>query len=429
MKITASLVLAGILAASEMVAGRQQPRDAALLASATGTGAIAGTLVTAEQPETPIRRAAVVLSFSDATFIAREVITTDTGGFAFTDLPAGRYRLAASKAAYVDMAYGAKRPNGWNGGTSIALAEGQRLTNLTFRMPRGAVITGRVIDLNGQPAARAHVRVLRSSVDWRTGLREFLGWDDTETDDRGIYRVYGLPPGDFVVSATTTDDQADFRVPSSAEWRWVDAQLKGPTGAPSTPEPPVASRTMAYAPVFFPGTPDQASAGVLTLTTAEERAGIDIPLALVPTAKVEGEIHAPDGIAPAGVTIRLYRAAESGAGAVAAGNTTSDTAGRFVFRGIPPGAYVVVTRGRSTGAPNSAPTVTWAMRDITVAGQDQRVALDLQPGLPIGGQVTFDGATLKPPPDLSTVRVTLLPASGSRLGVGHSAEPRVNRGR
>src|SRR6185436_14822495 len=90
-------------------AGRGQARDAAgTPTSAVGTGAISGA-VTMDATGAPVRRARVTLSGAELRG-GRSAITDDTGRFSFTSLPAGRFTLTASKAGYVDITYGAKRP-------------------------------------------------------------------------------------------------------------------------------------------------------------------------------------------------------------------------------------------------------------------------------------------------------------------------------
>lgn len=414
---TRPLVLVAVLSAG-VSATAQQVRDAVPLPSAVGTGFIGGIVVSADSPAAPMRRATVELTPDGGSFQGSyQCITDDAGKFSFANLPAANYRLSASKRGYVDIWYGAKRPNDWNAATSIALAAGQRITNLVVKQPRGAIITGRVLDLNGQPAARANVQVFRSSLDWRSGLRQFIGQDGVEADDRGIYRIFGLPPGDYIVSASTTEDRTDFRVPTSAEWQWIDAQLRTPGTSPQTAQnPPTQGPTMAYAPVFFPGTPVQANAGVLTVGAGEERSAVDIKLDLVPTAKIDGTIRGPEGIATAGANIRLLQGAEAGTGAFQIAAATSDADGHFAFYGVPPGTYIVSTRAKAANTPGNAPATTWALSDVAVNGHDANVSLDLQPGLPITGRVTFEGVG-QPPADYSRTRIALIPlaAGGSAL--------------
>ena len=68
-------------------------------------------------------------------------------------------------------------------------------------MPRGSVISGRVLDEFGEPVADAMVNAMRSA--WTAGRRKLQPTGrSAQTNDLGQYRIYGLPPGDYYVSAT-----------------------------------------------------------------------------------------------------------------------------------------------------------------------------------------------------------------------------------
>ena len=143
----AAIVLATLIA--------QAPRD--VPAPATGAGSIAGTVVSDAQPPRPVRRAIVTVNSSDRS-VGRTVVTDDGGRFLVSGLPSGHYAIAASKRGWVTAPYGAKaigRP-----GSALSLTDGQRAT-VAIRMARGAVITGVVLDQNGQPPSGTSIRVLQ----------------------------------------------------------------------------------------------------------------------------------------------------------------------------------------------------------------------------------------------------------------------------
>ena len=178
--------------------GRQgQPaRDTAAQAQQTGTGGITGSVVSADAGR-PVRRARVTLSGGDLRS-AKAAVTDDQGAFVFADLPAGRFTLSASKPGYVNATYGQKKPG--RPGTPIQLADGQKLTNLKMPLPKGGVLTGIVLDENGEPTPGTQVTAFRYEM--RTGERRLAQAGNDQTDDRGMYRIYGLLPGDYVVRAT-----------------------------------------------------------------------------------------------------------------------------------------------------------------------------------------------------------------------------------
>src|SRR5262249_11673838 len=107
----------------------------------TGTGRIRGRVTSAESG-TPIRRAQVRISGTD---VAPKTAMTDAQGrFEFGDLPAGRFNLSATKSGYVTVSYGQTRP--YESGRAIELADKQALDKADISMPRGSVITGRIVD-------------------------------------------------------------------------------------------------------------------------------------------------------------------------------------------------------------------------------------------------------------------------------------------
>src|SRR3954469_4215462 len=127
--------------------------------------------------------------------------TTDMqGSFEFTGLPAGSYRLYANagqySAGYLATSYGATHVNGpgtpQDPGTPIELADGQRFEKAVVALPRGAVITGRVVDDNGDPMARVQVYTMMVPAGSNRPIRSGGGGS---TDDLGQFRLYGLAPG------------------------------------------------------------------------------------------------------------------------------------------------------------------------------------------------------------------------------------------
>ena len=214
-------VIGGVLASG---IGAAQQRDTTMPPS-TGTASIVGTVAVDEPNGQPLRRVTVATSLRTGGALTQfQTTTDDKGQFVLPNLPAGTYSPpSAGKGGFVSTSYGEKRPQGV--GTPITLAEGQRLT-IALKMLRGAVITGTLQD-NGRPVAQ--VSVAASQVRVVNGVRTAVGYRglSVSTDDRGIYRIWGLAPGDYVVSATTRiGSQAELRTITEAEMQWADRQLQ-----------------------------------------------------------------------------------------------------------------------------------------------------------------------------------------------------------
>ena len=72
-----------------------------------------------------------------------------SGKFAMKDIEAGKYRLNVNRNGYVSTSYGARAPG--RPGTTLALVRGQNLKDIVFRLSPHAVITGRILDEDGEP--------------------------------------------------------------------------------------------------------------------------------------------------------------------------------------------------------------------------------------------------------------------------------------
>ena len=450
----AGVLFGAMLAAVPLlgVAEIRQTRDIARPA-ATGDARITGMIVSDEATNQPVRAAIVTLNGTEGG-VGRTVVSDDAGRFTFDRLPAGRFLVSASKRAYVTMNYGATRPG--RAGVPIAVAAGQTST-IKFAVPRGAVITGRVMDDRGTPLAHQPIFVLEFR--WQNGQRTLtrVALDSApETDDRGVYRAYGLPAGEYLIAAapglgTPINTARDV---TAADLDRATREIQGTRGtpatdtrAPSTAAAP-SGRVTGPAPVFHPNTPDAASAVTISLNAGEERSGIDVRFLPVPISTITGTVTAPDG-AVALTSIQVSMAPNGpaiptqgfgiGASIGGYGSTRARADGQFTLAGVSPGRYLLVARVAPAPAPRGSPppaatpaasggagaaslgatTTYWAVADVVVNGDDVVVPLDLRPAGEIHGRIVFDGA-LPPPADLTRLRISLtaaLASSTTALGV------------
>ena len=424
MKLLAPTVVPLALALTASIAAPQTPaREGARIL--TGGAAIGGVLITDEPSPQPVRRAAVTLSAVEGGS-GRVTVTDDRGRFSIGELPAGRYTLSAARAGFITVLYGAKRPGG--PGLAISLVDGQQLSDITLKMLRGAVITGTVRDERGEPVPGVRANVMTYRFNAQTGERSLTsasrGFGE-ETDDRGRYRVFGLPPGEYIVLVTHgigPRTLLDMYQTTSAEVQWGTAQLR--SGVETTTPPLPARQRVAYAPVFYPGTPSPSGAVTLTLTAGEERTNVDLPLVLIPTANITGTVRAADGSPAPPVQLAIIAHDRIEGLPFSGFNSTTTTTGDFSFTGLAPGVYTVTARvspnvpgpAREPAKPvDPSMLALYATADVTVGGTDTTVALTLQPGVAVTGRVRFDG-TSPAPGDLTKIRVDL-----SAVATGNSA--------
>ncbi len=405
----------GAGAAGQGAQGNQtnQPARDTTTQVSTGTASISGTL-TLEGSGAPVRRARVQLAGAGLR-PSRTGTTNDTGQFTFGTLPAGRFTLTASKAGYVDMTYGAKKPG--RPGTPIQITDGQKLDKVNFSLPKGSVITGVVVDDHGEPSPGTLVRAMRFVM--RTGEKTLQQAGTDSTDDRGVYRIYGQQPGDYIVSAVPRNNTGDLRQTMMAEVESLLQQAQAANAVPGGPggggaggggrggagggagggggrgggqqglgplnnfvgrgqnfvdqanalqqqlQQQDQEQLAAYAPVYYPGTITASTATNVTIGLGEERSGIDFQLQLVPTARIDGTISSSTGSLPQGVQIQMTPAGQAGFPTIPGISTNTARAGqdgKFSFVGVTPGQYTISARAtiRQTAQPDQTTTATAA---------------------------------------------------------------------
>ena len=278
------------------------PRDEV---AKTGTAIIRGRVVAADTGK-PIRWASVSLTSPQLTE-RRAALTDEQGRYELTALPAGTYTLNASKETFISLAYGQTRPA--QAGRPLSIADKQIVEKVDFLLPRGGVISGRLYDELGDPVVNITVTAMRSQ--FGQGKRQLVrAGASSTTNDLGEYRLYGLQPGRYYVSAT-------MRFPGGA----VEAPRSG------------------FAPSYYPGTTSFAEAQPVTVGLAQTLTGIDVRLAPVRTASVSGIIVDTEGHPLAAANVNLIEHGPANDKGVSF--TVAKPDGSFTLSGVPPGHYSV----------------------------------------------------------------------------------------
>ena len=412
-----ALALCGVLTARG--AGEQAPARDAAFVSTTGTSTVSGTVVNDEEQAQPVRRAIVTLTGPDLR-PSRGAVTDDEGRFAIANLPAGRFTLTVSRAAYVTSVYGAKRPG--RPGTPITVAAGANVSDLRVRLWRGAVLAGVVRDISGAPVPRIPVTAIPAKPVTSTSIFT-LSNNGATTNEQGEFRIFGLEPGAYVVMASPASGGSPIQMQRESEIDALLESLRRRTPAPAAPTPSTSPRPLDNAPVYYPAAVTAAQATVLTLTAGQEIPGLDLTLRRIETATVSGAVRLPDGRPAAGAPVQMTLKLPDGPFRPETGlvlNATTDAEGRFRLVQAAPGDYQLVARAAATPPPPPTPGIStpgpigpqlWASTSLAIGGADiEGLALTVAPGFTMTGRVAYESDTQKPPAN-AAVRVFVVPAS------------------
>jgi hypothetical protein len=361
-------------------AGAQPSRNDA---QTTGTAQIRGRVFDAEAGK-PLRRAQIRINSAD--FRQNRVTTSDgQGRYEFTELPAGRYLLSVSKGGYVTLSYGQTRP--FESGRPIELHDAQVTEKIDFSLPRGAAVTGHLVDEFGDPAPNVQVAVMRYTfVQGQKRLMPAAGSDTT--NDLGEFRLFGLPPGQYYVCATSrpgpvlgqTDDDRD-----------------------------------GYAATYYPGVTNPSEAQRLTLGLGQARPDVNFALVPTRTARVTGMAVDSHG-RPITGPVTVY---QSSSMIFNMQSAMVRPDGTFVINGLTPGDYQLRAMGMVTND-------GWrdvATAQIAVAGDDiADVRLVADAPITASGRVILDPPTaVSLTPSAFRVNVMTMPTGPMFVSFGGSA--------
>ena len=377
------IVIAAILLLPSLARGQaiqppstQQPPQL-FPTDAKPSGILRGRVYAADSGQ-PLRKAQVRLTSADGGPNApRENRLTSTnvnGVYEFTELAAGRYNLTASKGSYVSLSYGQMRP--FEPGRPIELLEAQVLERVDFSLPRGAVITGRVVDEYGEPLSNVTVEATRAS-----GQLGAMTTRMARTDDLGEFRLYGLAPADYYVQATS--------------------RMPGPVVPPGAA---AENDRTGYATTFFPGVVDQAEAKKVTVGIGQAVDDISFAMVATRTARVSGTAVDSHGVPVNGMltVIRRVNGTVSGTGSPLRPD------GTFLLASMAPGTYTLSARTQGEDPEVAAISLTVGSEDIT------DLHLVTAPYITATGRVVIDPAALQLMPNVQ-MSVMAVPASQAEM--------------
>jgi Carboxypeptidase regulatory-like domain len=337
------------------------------------TAAIRGRVLRADG--LPLRRGRVQLSSGDDLFSPYATVTDDEGRYRFGNLRAGTYLLSASTLGNERIVYGQEQP--FDPSAPVTLKRGETADSIDMTLGRSAAIGGRILDEYGDPLQAVVVYVERVVLArGRPQLTSVPGATISHTDDLGRYRVFGLSPGHYVVSAFV-------------------------------PEPETGSRkadSLAYAQTYFPGTPVPIEAQPLELAQGQQALAMDFALSRGRVFRIAGTAHTADN-RPLHGTIALAQSYRSGALATPSKSVRTGEDGGFEFDRLPPGEYTLQAASARSAVSTEG---EFALQFVTIESADVLgLNVPLSRGSTIEGHLTFEGGD---PPDDPDFHITPVPA-------------------
>ena len=271
-------------------------------------------------------------------------VTTDHDGFyRIGNLSPGSYSVIPSAPAFV-MAETKDTRN-----KSVLVGEDENVEGINFSLVRGGVITGRVTDAEGRPAIEQQVNVYSTEMfEPRFSQQPKFPVKSVQTDDRGIYRIFGLGVGRYKVAAGRAEN---------------------------TFNPIQSQERVSYKQVFHPDVTDQTRANVIDVTEGSEANNVDIALGrALQTFSASGlVIDNEKGLPVPNLRLAAQRTVGQRIEFVSS-VSVSNSRGEFVIEGLIPGKYgVYLGQNRAGGDDMRAEPVSFDITDQDVGGLTVRL--------------------------------------------------------
>jgi len=294
--------------------------------------------------------------------------TTDAGGhFIFTNLAAGRYQVRAQRDGY----FGAAPPGSTANSLPTVISATATIDpskpgpELAMNMIRGGTVSGRVRDPNGQPISG--LQVFAYQIVYQNGRAAMQTLNSKQTDDRGDFRIFWLPPGDY----------------------YIGVLPRRTIGLAANPQD-------TFARTFFPGTIDPRTASAVKVTEASEITGIDVNIRGDATGKISGRVVSsivgPTGqpqlagsffLLPSDTT--MFSDAQ---GMNYPNASTNRTNGAFEIRGVLPGSYDLITA--ISDPTNGGQSIGRAHVEVGNGGSVEDVTLNVRTGQSVKAKLVLD---------------------------------------
>ncbi len=329
-----------------------------------GTGIITGQVTLSGKSVTGVGVALLPAERTMEHSIVARAATDYEGRYRLTNVPAGRYTLMAIAPALVgesEDTYGLT-------GKMVTIAEGETVEKIDFALVKGGVITGRVTDGDGLPVVGERLQLNqadRSVQNRRRGLSNINPFM-YETDDRGVYRLYGIAPGRYTISIGESAEVGSVRFGAGGRGYY--------------------SRT------FHPAVTEEAKATIIEIGEGTEATNVDISVGRKSNSfTATGRVVDESGKPVAGVRVGHGAVMRDGNRMGGFGwGSISDAKGGFRLDGLLPGRYAAFVWNEGEGSMDSySDTATFEITEGNVSGLE----IKLHTGSSISGITVIEGAT------------------------------------
>jgi len=326
-----------------------------------GTGIITGRVTLGDKAASNI---AVMLLPEERNKPERKSIakaTTDyEGHYQLMNVPAGRYNVMAIAPALVGPSEGMYGESG----KTVTIADGETVEKIDFALVKGGVITGRVTDGDGAPVIGERIHLNQADKQGQRGGRGFFSFNPSmyETDDRGIYRIYGIPAGKYTVSIGESTDEGISRFG-------------------------IGGRGY-YKRIFHPNMTEKSKATIIEIGEGSEATNVDISLGRKSKSfAATGRIMDESGKAVVGARVGNGSVMKDGKRMVGFGfGSISNSKGEFRLEGLMPGRYAAFVWGEGN-ASDYSDTIQFEITDGDISGLE----LKMHRGSSISGIAIIEG--------------------------------------
>jgi hypothetical protein len=298
--------------------------------------------------------------------LATKVRTDPEGNYLIAKVPPGSYFIAASAPGFVTTKENLFPPDL----RALAIPDSQNVKGIDFELVRGGVITGRVSNADGKPLIEQRITLIPQEVSPDFMMPAY--GRDIRTDDRGVYRVYGVPPGHYRIAfGETTAAAASF------------------------------IGRAAYGRTFYPDATDESKGVVIEVTSGGEVSNVDINVARpAPVFSVRGLIVDGESGQPMpnmSYGMEIYSGGKRVGGIVPHG--VSNDKGEFRIDNLPAGTYLINTPARGStlqrdSAAQTAPNAYGDSARFDIADQDvSGIVIRTTRAASVSGVIVVEGTT------------------------------------